>query len=126
MWRKIKSSLILRKIMINLDTKIKFNLIAYNKTLQKNLDLDLIDFRRFSGRYKVEENGETKEYDSYTNKLLFEGHYANNKRNGEGKEYNINGKLIFEGEYLDGKKWKGKSFKYDEDTNELIFECEYM
>ena len=40
-------------------------------------------------------------------------------------EYNEEGKLIFEGEYLNGKKWKGIEKEYDEDTEQLIFECEY-
>ena len=57
MWRKIRSSLILKKIMNNIENKIKFNLILYNKSIQKKLGLDLNDFRRFSGRYKIEESG---------------------------------------------------------------------
>ena len=129
MWRKIRSSLILKKIMNNIENKIKFNLILYNKSIQKKLGLDLNDFRRFSGRYKIEESGIIKEFDSYNNILLFEGFYGNNKRNGLGNEYkkiNNETKLIFEGEYLDGKKWTGKYYEYDEDTNELIFECEYL
>ena len=61
MWRKIRSSLILKKIMNNIENKIKFNLILYNKSIQKKLGLDLNDFRRFSGRYKIEESGIIKE-----------------------------------------------------------------
>jgi len=41
--------------------------------------------------------------------LIYEGEYINGKRNGKGKEYNLEGKIIFEGEYLNGKKkWNGK------------------
>ena len=42
--------------------------------------------------------------------MIFEGEYLNGKRNGKGKEYNINGKLIFQGEYLNGKRWNGKGY----------------
>ena len=45
-----------------------------------------------------------KEYDSYADKLLFEGKLINVKRNGEGIEYYENGKIKFIGEYLNGKK----------------------
>ena len=47
-------------------------------------------------------NGKVKEYNE--NKLIYEGEYLNGKRNGKGKEYDLNDKLIFEGEYLNGKK----------------------
>ena len=55
MWKKIKSSLILKKIFYNVDNKRKLNIIIYNKEIQKRLGLDLIDFRRFCGRYMVED-----------------------------------------------------------------------
>ena len=54
-------------------------------------------------------NGFVKEYDCYSNKLLFEGEYLNGKRNGKGKEYNYTGICfsILEGEYLNGEsEWK--------------------
>ena len=49
-------------------------------------------------------NGKGKEYD-IDGKLKFEGEYLNGKKNGKGKEYDWDGKLIFEGEYINGKKW---------------------
>ena len=91
MWRKIKSSFILKKIFNYVDTKIKLNIILYNKKIQRKFGLSLIDFRRFSGRYKEEINGKTKEYDSYSHRLLFDGLYANRKRNREGKEFDEDG-----------------------------------
>ena len=57
--------------------------------------------------------GKVKEYDSYNNKLKFEGEYLNGKRNGKGKEYKseFDGSLGFKGEYLNGKRHgKGKEF----------------
>ena len=103
MWRKIKSTFILKKIFNFVDSKIKFKAIVYNKNIQRKFGLDLNDFKRFSGKYRVEENGEIKEYSCYDNRLLFEGHYLNGKRNGYGKEYNEKPELIFEGEYLNCK-----------------------
>ena len=126
MFNKISSSFILKKIFNFLDNKIKYNTVVHNKKLQKKLGLNLIDFRIFSGRYKIEEDGKTIEYNSYNNQIIFKGQYSNGKRNGLGIEYNEEGKVIFEGEYLNGKKWKGISKEYDEDTSELIFEYEYL
>ena len=122
MWRKVKSLFILKKIFCNLDYKRKLIIIAYNNKLQGKLGLNLVDYKRYCGRYRKEKNGETYEFDSYYNRLLFEGIYSNGKRNGYGKEYNEDGNLIFEGEYLDGKRWKGIAKEYDEDTGKLIFE----
>ena len=125
MWRKIRSNYLLKEILIYMGDKRKLNLIKYNKTMQAIAGLNLIDFRRFSGRYIIEEDCRIKEYNSYDDSLIFEGEYSNGKRNGKGKEYNEEGKLIFEGEYLNGKKWKGIEYVYDEDTTRIIFECEY-
>ena len=62
----------------------------------------------FEGDYLNDKrNGKGKEY--YNDKLEFEGEYLNGERNGKGKEYN-DSKLIFEGEYLSGKKWNGKGY----------------
>ena len=126
MWQRIKSSFILKKIFNNVYYKRKLYITKNNKRIKQKLDINLIDFRRFSGRYKEDMNGKTKEYDSYSHRLLFEGLYSNGKRIGEGKEYNDDGNLIFEGEYLDGKKWKGIAKEYDEDTGKLILEYEYL
>jgi antitoxin component YwqK of YwqJK toxin-antitoxin module len=125
MLEKINSSFILKKIFYNLDIKKKLNLIMHNKLIQKKLGLNLIDYKRISGRYIIQENNKIKEYNSYNHQILFEGYFSNGKRNGGGKEYNEDGDLIFEGEYLDGKRWKGHEKVYDEDNGKLIFEYEY-
>ena len=125
MWRKIGSNYLLKEILFYVGDERKLNLIKYNKKIQTIAGLNLIDFRRFSGRYIKEENGRIEEYNSYTNRLIFKCEYSNGKRNGKGEEYNEEGQSIFEGEYLDGKRWKGIEKEYDEDTGELIFECEY-
>ena len=72
----IKSTFILNKIFSCVDVKIKLNLARFNKTLQNRLNVDMIDFRRLSKRYiKGERNGFAKEYNSYSNELIFEGGY---------------------------------------------------
>ena len=71
-------------------------------------------------RYKEgERDGKGKEYDIYSNTMLFEGEYLNGKRNGIGKEYDCNNKLIYIGLYLSNKKWSGKA--YDENDN-IVYE----
>ena len=126
MWRKIRSNYLVEEILIYVGNRRKFNLIKYNKKIQTIAGLNLIDFRRFSGRYIREEFGRIKEYNSYNNRLIFEGEYSNGKRNGYGKEYNEEGKLIFEGEYLNDKKWNGKEYRYDNINGKLLFECKYL
>ena len=101
----------------------KLKLIKYNKSLQENMNISLINYKNFSGKYIIyEQNGKGKEYD-YDGKLKFEGEYLNGERNGKGKEYDYNGKLRFEGEYLNGKR-NGKGKEYNDDK--LIFEGEYL
>ena len=83
----VKYPTILKKIFHILIHKIKFNLVVYNKSLQNKLGLNIIDFKRYSGRYIIiEKNGKGKEYNGYNDKLLFEGEYIKGKRNGKGKE----------------------------------------
>ena len=95
MLKKIRSTFILKKIFNHIDNKRKLQSIVHNKKLQQKLGLNLIDFRRVSGRYIEERNGKTIEYNSYNHQIIFEGKYLNGKRNGEGEEYNEDGNLIF-------------------------------
>ena len=91
MWRKIRSNYHLKEILFYIDDKRKLNLIKYNKKFQDIAGLNLINFRRFSGRYIVKEYDIIKEYYSYNDRLLFEGWYSDGKRNGKGREYNEEG-----------------------------------
>ena len=81
---------------------IKYELINGNgKVTEYFFDYGIL---MFEGEYlNGKKNGQTKEYDIDGN-LLFEGDYLNGKRNGKGKQYDSNGNLMFEGEYLDGKR----------------------
>ena len=115
--------------------------MKYNKDLQNKININLINYIFYSGRYiKHGENGIIKEY-NYDTKLIYEGQYLKGKRNGKGKEYNLEGNLIFEGEYLNGRRWNGKGY-FDQEIyqikggrgsmeeyindNGLIFQGEYL
>ena len=126
MWRKIKSSFIFKKLFNYLDPKKKLDIIAYNTKIKAKFGLNIMDYMRYSGKYRIDECGRIKVYDIYYKTLLFEGFYSNRKKNGICKEYNEENNLIFDGEYLDGKRWKGKAKEYDEDTGKLILEYEYL
>ena len=140
----IKSSYIIKEIFLFLNENQKFNLIIYNKQLQKIFGVDIRDYKKLSGKYKVGgKNGVGREYTLIGDKLLFEGEYLNGKRNGKGKEYYYEDKLRFEGEYLNGKMWNGKGYnklgeidfeikdgkgfikEYDK-NGKLEFEVEYL
>ena len=126
MLKDIKSSYFLKLIFVYIDESQKLKLVKYNKNLQKNIDISIINYKFFSGKYIIyESNGIGKEFNDKDDKLIFEGEYLNGQRNGKGKEFNrYNGHLKFEGEYLNGQRnGKGKEYDYD---GELEFEGEYL
>ena len=107
----IKSVYLTKIIFSFLYEHTKLKLITYNKHYQNLFGINLKNYIMKSGKYiKSDKNGNTKEYELYTNILLYEGEYLNGKRNGKGKEYYKNGTIKFEGEYLNGKRWNGKGY----------------
>ena len=124
MLENIKSSDFIQLLFSYLDERIKLRIINYNKSFQNIMNITLMNYKLFSRRFIIyEDNGIAKEYNSFSNYLVFEGEYLNGKRNGKGKEYD-DGKLVFEGEYLNGKR-NGKGKEYDV-YGTLIFEGEYL
>ena len=121
----IKSIYFSRIVFSHLDEKIKLKLIKYNKKLQNKIDINLINYKFYSGKYIIyETKTKGKEYNGHNDNLLFEGEYLNGGRNGKGKEYYSDGNLLFEGDYLNGaRNGKGKEYYYDVD---LGFEDEYL
>ena len=107
MLENIKSSYFSKMIFSWIDEKRKLNTIKYNKNLQEKMNITLLNYKIFYGKYIIfEDKGKGKEYDS-NGHLKFEGEYLNGKRNGKGKEYDYkDGKsyLIFEGKYLNGQR----------------------
>ena len=126
MLKNIKSSYFNSIIFSYIDERQKLKIIKYNKSLQKNMNISIINYKFFSGKYIIYvSNGIGKEYDGYNDTLIFEGEYSNRERNGKGKEYYYNGNLIFEGEYLNGKR-NGKGKEYDHLYEKLEFEGEFL
>ena len=124
MLENIKSSFFIKIIFSFLNENIKLNLVKYNNNLQNKIDINLINYKIFSGKYiEYEENGKVKEYSSYNDSLRFEGEYLNGKRDGIGKEYDYNKNLEYKGEYKNGKR-NGKGKEYY--NNKIIFEGEYL
>jgi len=127
MLKKIKSSYFIKLIIAFVDEKQKLKIIKYNKSLQKNFDISIINYKLYTGKYIIyESNGFGKEYDGEDDTLLFEGEYLYGERNGKGKEYDdyYYGNLKYEGEYMNGKR-NGKGKEYDCDGI-LKFEGEYL
>ena len=125
MLKNIKSSYFIKILFLYLGEKTKLKIVKYNKSLQKNLGLCIINYTLFLGEYIIyESNGIGKAYFGDYDTLIFEGEYINGERNGKGKEYYENGNSLFEGEYLNGKRHgKGKVYYYD---GTLVFEGEYL
>ena len=80
--KDIKSIFILKIIFSFLSKKQILNMIIYNKKLQKMFLVDIKDYKKISGKYKIGgKNGKGKEYLINTNILIFEGEYINRKKN---------------------------------------------
>ena len=123
MLKNVKSAYFIKIIFSYLEEKKKLEIVKYNGSLKKSIDISLINYKYFSGKYQIHGNGKVKEYIGYSDKLIYEGGYSNGKRNGKGKEYDYDGILIFEGEYLKGLR-NGKGKEYE--NGKLIFEGEYL
>ena len=107
----IQSSYFKKMIFFHLEEGRKLKIIKYNKNFQNFLDINIINYKLFSGKYIINEgDGIIKEYNYFNDELIFEGNYLNGKRNGKGKEYDKHGNLIFEGEYLKGKRYNGNQY----------------
>ena len=147
MLKNIKSTYFIKLLFSYVNEKQKLKIVKFNKKLQNIINMSIINYKFFTGKYLIyESNGVGKEYLATNDELLFEGEYfhgerkgkgkeyyklfiyegeyLNGKRNGEGKEYFCNGDLKFEGEYLNGKK-NGKGKEYNGEST-LIFEGEYL
>ena len=124
----INCEFFIEKMFSYVDEKMKLKTIKYNKKLQNILNIKLIHYKFFSGKYIIFDNdGKGKEYNGNDDQLIYEGEYLNGKRNGKGKEYNEDGDLIFEGEYFNGERWNGKWNEYNCYYDcKLLFEGEYL
>ena len=121
----IKSYYFTKTFFSYVDERQKLKIVKCTKSLQKRLDITLLNYKFFKGKYIIyenETNRKGREYDQ-NDILVYEGEYLNGERNGKGKEYHEDGKLEFEGEYKNGKR-NGKGEEYSR-NGELLFEGEY-
>ena len=89
MFENMKSLYFLKIMFSHRTERNKLKIIKYNKNLKNKIDIYLINYKIFSGKYVIKEmNGKGKEYDSYNDNLIYEGEFKNGERNGKGKEYN--------------------------------------
>ena len=96
MLNNIKSSYFINKIFSNVNEEQKLTLIKYNIKLQNIINISIINYKFFKGKYiKYETNRIRKEYMGFNDKLIFIGEYLNGQRKGKGKEYIYLRKLIF-------------------------------
>ena len=103
MLKNIKSSYFENILFSFIDENQKLKIIKCNKSLQNDINISIINYKFFTGKYIIyESKGNGKEYYGDGN-LRFEGEYLNGQRNGKGKEYYY-GNLRFEGEYSNGQK----------------------
>ena len=64
MLKDIKSTYFIKLIFSYVDEEQKLKIIKYNKNLQKIIDISIINYIHFRGRYIIyESNGIGKEYD---------------------------------------------------------------
>ena len=113
MLENIKASYFIELLFEHIYERRIFKIAKYNNCLKNKLRLNLINYYRFSGRYiqyETKDKNIGKEYDSFTDKILFEGEYKNGERNVNGKEYDKDGDLIFEGYWKNGKRWNVKGY----------------
>ena len=80
MLKNIKSIYFRKILFFFVDEERKLNIIKYNKSLQKLLDINLINYKMFKGKYIIyESKTKAKEYKVYYDDLVFEGEYLNGK-----------------------------------------------
>ena len=115
----ISSQYTIKNILSLINDKIKLKLLKYNKNIQKILELKLLDYKRFSGKYIIYDfKTKGKEYEGIDDKLIYEGEFLNGERHGYGKEFGYlsiskyeDPSLLFEWEYFKGKRnGKGKEY----------------
>ena len=75
MLKNIKSSYFIELIYSFIDEGQKLKIIKYNKSLQKNINISIINYKYFKGKYIIyESKGIGKEYDN-EDYLKYEGEF---------------------------------------------------
>ena len=72
MLKTIKSSYFINIIFSYIDERQKLKIIKSNKSLQKNMNISLINYKLFTGKYIIYEwNRFGKEYNSFNDNLVY-------------------------------------------------------
>ena len=67
----IKSIFFINKIFTIIKGGIKLKLIKYNRFIQNEININLLNYKLFTGKYQIYETKRyTKEYDCYDDKLI--------------------------------------------------------
>ena len=86
MLKNIKSSYFTQLIFSDISEGRKLKLLKHNKSLQKEMNINLINYKFFRKRYIIyESNGKGKEYYGLNDTLRYEGEYLNGKEMEKGK-----------------------------------------
>ena len=75
MLNNIKSTYFLKEMISYIPENIKLNLFRYNKAMQNILNINIINYKLFSGLIEVEELRKMRKYGFYD----YEGEYLNGR-----------------------------------------------
>ena len=74
MLKNIKSTYFIKNIFLCVNEKQKLKVVKYNKSLQKYIDISIINYKYFTGKYIIYESTRIgKEYFYYNDSLIYEG-----------------------------------------------------
>ena len=62
MLKNVEASYFIKLLFSYLEEKKKLGIVKYNERLKHMIDISLINYKYFSGKYLIHENGKVKEY----------------------------------------------------------------
>ena len=72
--KNIKSYFIIKTLFVYVEEIRKWKIIKYNKRLQRNININIINYKFYSEKYIIyESKGIWKEYNGSNDKKLYEG-----------------------------------------------------
>ena len=93
-----KSEYFIKVIFSHINDGRSLNILKFNKSLQNKLNINIVNYKIFSGKYiTYETNDQGKIYSLFNNNIVFKGEFVKGQKNGKGKEYFEDGQLLFEG-----------------------------
>ena len=106
MWKNIKSNNVIELVFSFVGTRVKLKLAKHSKILQKAFNINLFNYKLFSGRFIIYDNNDIREENdninyengkeenerAKKNNITFEGEISNGKRKGPDKQNNSSNK----------------------------------